>query len=723
MRNSSGNPQGGASFSTTPLGAGGYNCFIDIANDGGMVKNTDVGNAYAKLPSETMWRPLFTGTSLPNAKLTAASNSSYSNARLGCFAVANAPSNSNVIYMTYNGDWFRSTDSGFSFTLLGGPYVTKENGFRSRLYGPKSIVDPQNPNVAVLGTQEAKLIYTTNGTTVSVLTVAACANGPDGNPTSHLVAVDPTSSVVGGIKQKWAYSVHGTGILESTSGPGGPYSLLAGSPATPSCIRYDAAGNLWAVNVGEAGNIYKKPPAGSFAKVTSPSLECLTIAVDPSNTNIVVGIADNDCPTIVSRNGGATWLGNDVFRTTYPGGGAISYTATGIRWLAKGKGHGFFTAQAEFHPTNGRLYCAHGTGNAYCTPPTTFGPNTIQWIDDSLGDEMLNTRHVLALPGGRAPIYSVADKGFFRIADERRWMNLQSTGNPTVESFGHGWHCDYTPGDPDRLHGCCIYNVASHGYSTDAGKTWQGYAGSYPGGVNEATGGCIVAASANDLYWFPRNNHRAVESHDGGASWTYSNFPAGVPTSGSPLGWGNSMWSNDIVACSDKETGDVYCVNQVTSCVYKRAFGSASWVQVSTKFWSTNAEGNSALISVPGNAGHLLYVAGYSTPTPLYRSTNGGVTWNAVPNISGVTVASWGAAAPGKSNYSLFAVGSVASVNGLYRSDDLGASWVLLAKYPNNCTDAINSLAGDHLIHGKIHVGFANVGGTIGNYASTASGT
>jgi xyloglucan-specific exo-beta-1,4-glucanase len=730
MRNSSGNPVGTATFTQAPLGAGGFCTGVKVNASGAAVHSTDVFNGYFRDAGSTTWRQLFTSTSLPTASITrlnAGTNNAYvDNAAAGCYAAAIAPSNDSVIWSTINAELYRSTDKGVNWTFIGGPYTMLSNTKEPRLWQNKLVVDPQNPAVAMLGPQEGKIIVVTDGATPQVLTVAAGTtygtkqDNVTACPSPHLVAVDPSSTVTGGIKQKWAYSVNGTGIYQSTTGPTGTYSLLSGSPTQTSCLFYDAAGNLWATNIGESsgGNIYKKAPAGSFAKVTSPDMEAHTVAVDPNNTNSVVAM-DRNGATMSSTTGGSTWLGNDKFQTTYPGSFGISKTASQIRWLGGYGGSQFFPSQLNFHPTNGKLYCAEGTGIVVCTPPTTFSANGFAWTDDSLGNEMLLSRHVLTLPGGRKPIFSVCDKGMFRIADETRWTNINKFPDPSC-GFGHGWHCDYVPGNPDRLLGTCAYNTNAYGYSTDAGITWQAFTGTHPAGT--VVGGCIVGSTANDLYWFPRNNARAAESHDGGATWAYSTFPAGVPTSGT-TGWGNSLWDMRITACSDKVTGDVYAVNYVSQCLYKRAAGSGSWVQVSTKFWTGTPSGNSLLISVPGNAGHLLFVGGYDGLGPLYRSTDGGVTWGSIPNMTNVGVAGWGAAAPGKTGYSLYAQGTVGGVAGLYRTDDYGATWVLLGTYPNGSLDALAFIAGDHLIHGKIYVGMANTGGLIGSYSSKASAT
>jgi oligoxyloglucan reducing-end-specific cellobiohydrolase len=62
----------------------------------------------------------------------------------------------------------------------------------------------------------------------------------------------------------------------------------------------------------------------------------------------------------------------------------------------------------------------------------------------------------------------------------------------------------------------------------------------------------------------------------------------------------------------------------------------------------------------------------------LFHSTDGGVTWTKLSNVSWANSVAVGAAAPGSDVQSVFLYGTAtpAGVTAIYRSDDDGASWL-----------------------------------------------
>lgn len=719
MRKSTGLPAGTAAFVTAPLGGGGFSTGIQFANDGTYVHQEDVMGAYVVPNGSTVHQQLATASSMPAAKIGAnrPNNSAYTDGADGCYACAIAPNDSQRIYMTWNGELFKSTNQGASFSYIAGPYTMKANTGAQRLFHSRMVVDPQNANVFMLGPQQGTIVYSTDGgTTILTLTVSA---GTTDYP--HLVACDPSSSVVSSIKQKWAYSIAGTGIYQSTNGPGGTYSLLSGSPTNPCCMVYDASGNLWTID-GTTGKVYKKTPAGTMAEVTSISARSwASLAVNPQNTNQVVAI-DGSGYFSVSNDGGTTWLGPwfEAFN------GGINVYSTTVKWFGKTTGARVFPSQMTFHPTNNKLYIANGIGVVWCNPPTANG-NPFWLYEDSFGDESLEADWVLCPPGGNA-IFCVRDKGFFPLTSEDPNRRLNSQYFPRVGStLEHGWHCDYVPGSPTHLVGCCSWNNNAHGYSRDGGNSWTQFSGNHPDTASVVNGGCIIPASDNDLYWFPGANQRAAQSHDNGATWSAISEFASVG-SGNETGFGFGAFNMQRVACSDKTTGDVYCWNYGPTAVpslkgiWKRAYGTSSFVQQCTSITGSGVGGYHArLICVPGNSGHLFFSGDYDTG--VLRSTDGGQTWSSVANTSLVRSIACGKAAPGKTYPAIYFIGALSGAYGLYRSDDNCSTWVLMAAYPGNFAGGINTVAASQDVYGKVYLGTDHGGGLIGTYNSAFSVT
>ena len=149
--------------------------------------------------------------------------------------------------------------------------------------------------------------------------------------------------------------------------------------------------------------------------------------------------------------------------------------------------------------------------------------------------------------------------------------------------------------------------------------------------------------------------------------------------------------------------------------VYETTNGGATWTQVFNGSISAASNFNAELESVPGEAGNLFFTGGPqggSQPVAegFYQSTNGGATWTAVPNVLEVNCFGFGAAAPGQSYPSMYIVGWVNNVYGVWESTNDAKSWTQLGTYPLNSLDHITTISGDPNIYGQVYVGFQGSG-------------
>ena len=152
--------------------------------------------------------------------------------------------------------------------------------------------------------------------------------------------------------------------------------------------------------------------------------------------------------------------------------------------------------------------------------------------------------------------------------------------------------------------------------------------------------------------------------------------------------------------------------------VFTTTNGGQSWTQVYSGELSASDYFNSLLQSVPGEAGNLFFTGGFQEGGTLtdpaneafLRSTNGGATWTAVPNVSEVLCFGYGAAAPGESYPAIYIVGWVNDVYGVWQSINNAQSWTQIGTWPNNSLDEIKTIAGDPGIYGQVYVGFAGSG-------------
>ena len=105
------------------------------------------------------WQQLVTSSSMPAAFVAANPVSSGQ----GVYEIQMAPSNSNIMYMMYDGYVFSSTNKGTTWTQTTFAQVTENPNDTFRMYGQKMAVDPNNPNIVYVGTPQNGLWVTTNG--------------------------------------------------------------------------------------------------------------------------------------------------------------------------------------------------------------------------------------------------------------------------------------------------------------------------------------------------------------------------------------------------------------------------------------------------------------------------------------------------------------------------------------------------------------------------------
>ena len=102
----------------------------------------------------------------------------------GVYEIQIAPSNSNIMYMMYEGYVFKSTNKGTTWTQTSfAPVTEPDPNDPYRIYGQKMAIDPNNPNVVYVGTPQNGLFVTTNGgaswQSVSAVPVSATDSSGD----------------------------------------------------------------------------------------------------------------------------------------------------------------------------------------------------------------------------------------------------------------------------------------------------------------------------------------------------------------------------------------------------------------------------------------------------------------------------------------------------------------------------------------------------------------
>jgi len=128
-----------------------------------MVGRTDTYGAY--LWSGTQWVQLVTATSMPAAYLAA--NLNTGSTGQGVYDIQIADSNTQILYMMFDGYVFKSTNQGTTWTQTSfaqvNPYTAANPNDGYAQFGPKMAIDPNNPNIVYVGTTTSGLFVTHDG--------------------------------------------------------------------------------------------------------------------------------------------------------------------------------------------------------------------------------------------------------------------------------------------------------------------------------------------------------------------------------------------------------------------------------------------------------------------------------------------------------------------------------------------------------------------------------
>ena len=673
--------QYGTTWKPLRVGAGGFVTGIDIAPDDTMVVRTDTYGAY--IWDGTQWDQLITSASMPAAFVQLLSGG-------GLYEIQIAPSDSNIMYMEYNGYVFVSTNRGVTWTETSfSPVSQAVDGANDsyRMNGQKMAVDPNNPNVVYVGTPQNGVFVSTNGggTWQSVSGVPASQEATSSEyPGITGILFDPAlggTNASGNTNTIFAAS-WGNGVYESTNA-GASWSSIGG----PSYVENAAVSSTGAYYVisdngtEETGATLWSYSNGTWTNLLTGDANGLhTVAVNPFNPNEVV-VQTNGGILNVSLDGGSTWSGLDWTNTL---------GTNTIPWLASTNligGGGLVFDQT----VSGKIYSTSGIGVWNATLPSNFtSSSAIVWNDQSLGIEQLVANEIISPPGGQ-PVVANDDFGDFYIANPDVFPSAHGT---VSNQFAAGWAVDYASNDPSYVVAVTDGNGEFSGYSTNGGQTWNTFS-TYP---SDLIGGGIAAASSTDIVIFPSNNSVPYYTLNGGQTWNQISI-SGVPTSGE-TGWGFASYLKRFIVTADRvNIGTFYAYNYGPSGdssaagVYKSTNGGITWTQVYSGAFTDsgyNDSGfNAKLRAVPGIAGELFFTGGEQQGSlndpvgePFFESTNGGSTWSAVPNVLEVYDFGFGKAAPGTTTPAIYIVGFVNNKYGVWESDNNAETWTQIGLWP-----------------------------------------
>ncbi len=664
------------------IGAGGWLTGMDIAKDGTMIARADTYGAF--IWNGTAWQQLITAASMPD----------LNSGKTGVYEIRIAPSNSQVLYMAFDSSIYKSSDQGKTWVKTAFVGTGFDPNGANRMDGQKMAVDPTNPNIVFVGSQKDGLWVTRDGGT-SWQKIAAVPQGAN--------TVDPgmTGIIIQG--STVYVGTAGAGVYQSKDG-GYTWSAIGG-PADIGHAAIAPDGTYYAT--GNTDTALWKFAGGTWTKLITSGVHA--IAVDPFNANHLI-VADDGGNLIESKNGGADWGAGWNW-------GKQLESSNDVPWLETG-GLYMSTGGLVFDPlTAGKLWQSAGVGVWHAKLPDRMDWNTpVVWNSQSVGIEQLVANDIIA-PAGADPLFASWDRAFVSMPSVDKYATNYSGG-----AFSMGWSVDYASTNPSFMVGISDYwGTENSGYSADGGKTWTKFAGT-PTWANSTIGGSIAASTTNNFIWVATGNQPPAYTLDGGKTWSNISIP-GITD------WSvvhNAYYLNRTTIAADREAPNTFYLYDPNSGVYRTSDGGVSWSKVYSGQIAQWSVWNAKIEAVPGQKGELYFTSGAlgdDMDNPYYtgfmHSTDGGATWKAVP---GVDVATFGFGAPATAGgpATIYIVGEVNDVRGIFYSADNGVSWTKIGERPMNSLDHIKTISGDMDKFGLVYVGFAGSGYTYLDFSGSA---
>ncbi len=682
---------------------------------------TDIGGAYRWNDNSKRWDPLLDWVSYPDRNL------------MGVESIAVDPSDPNRVYLacgtytdprTPNGAILRSQDRGKTFQRTNVPFKFggNENG---RGNGERLAVDPHDGNILFLGTRHDGLWKSTDAgaTWNRVESFPDVTEPPDALPAPNpwmaaarrgagivFVIFDPSSGFPGkasSIIYVGASLMGRDNLFRSTDG-GRSWQAVPGQPTQyrPHRAALSSDGTLYVAygtNAGpwrmEDGGVWKfNTGSGKWTDVTPDKPV-------PGNAGFgYVGISvDAHHPEVVIASSFDRWhsgrAGDDIFRSTDGGktwkaifgnGGSYDYSLapyvadTGIHWL-------FDIEIDPFNSDHAMFTTGYGGWETINLTAMDAGQPT-KWTVMSTGIEETVALDLLSPPHGAHLISAIGDYGGFVHWDLDKPAPERSSQPPR---FGNTTGVACAERNPEVIVrvGRAAGNQpgANIGYSLDGGKTWQPAAGTPQ--PRSSLGHIAVSSDGGTWVWTPERS-AAYFTRDRGATWNESQ---GIP-------------ANTRVIADRINPKKFYALALFDGKLFVSTDGAATFVVQPLALpgglpkpggnRGADRGGQDRIYATPGREGDL-WLAAFNG---LYHSTDTGKTFARFDAVEEIHAFGFGKGAHGADLPTLYLVGVVGGVRGIFRSDSTGASWVRINDDQHQWGLVLH-ITGDPKLYGRVYVG------------------
>lgn len=653
-------------WGSLPLGGGGFvsGVIAHPTEKNLFYARTDVGGIYRWIEETQSWKPLTDFISVADKGL------------YGVESIAVDPQKPEMLYALTGTSYFSgektailiSKDYGETFQVVDVTNQFKAHGNGDgRQMGERLAVDPNNSNVIYCGSRSNGLFKSTDGglSWKKVdFPVTTTSNGVGIN----FVQFDESSSVSGGVTQKIYVGTAQTGssIYVSTNG-GNSWSAVSGQPtqyiphrcAIKDGVLYVTYANGAGPGINSAGGyVYKYN--GSWTNI-SPSSN--TADFNYGGISIVgnrIVVSSVGCYKMQSWDGMCDWQtatwGDEIFVSDDLGSSwtsmfsscKVDLDANSVPWVKDHAMH--WTGCATIDPFNAnRAFFISGNG-LFMTDNLNTTKMKLKFMVKGLEETV--PLDIVSLSSGQViTVVGDYDGGLYVAKDGSYDVYPSRVHTPEMGT---------THGVAAAVDGSLVVRAGSNSsyvqYSTDKGKTWN-----FCSGGKEGSGHVAVSADGSIILHCPNTSNGY--SYDGTGNMVYYSTNRGT------------SWTQ----CSGISVNGAYPVADGANSK-KFYITNGSTVYVSTdggkSFSSKGSTGTTSyykMRTVPGVEGDIWAPCGTNG---LYRSTNSASNFSKLSNVSSCDAVGFGKAANGKTFPAVYIWGTVSGVEGLFRSDDEGSSWV-----------------------------------------------
>jgi xyloglucan-specific exo-beta-1,4-glucanase len=713
------------------IGGGGF--IPDIVFNTGAANiiyaRTDIGGVYRWNQASSSWTPLMDWVGQSNW------------GDMGAVSVAADPVNTNKVWAAvgmYTNSWdpnngavLTSVDQGTTWTVASLPFKLGGN-MPGRGMGERLAVDPNDDNILYLGTPSGHGLWRSadGGTTWSQVTgfpnvgnYVQDSTDPNGYLTDNQgvtwVAFDKASGTSGSATPTIFVGVADlqNTVYESTNG-GSTWSRVAGQPTgfmahkgevdPTGAYLYITTSNKGGPYDGSAGDVWKYAIATGVWTQISPvpssntsgdyfGYSGLSIDQQHPNTIMVTGYSSWWPDTFIYRStdGGATWKSAWNF-THYPRR-ADSYTlnistepwlnfntttsepveSPKLGWMTEGLAIDPFNSNRMFYGTGATLF---GTTNL-----TNWDSGTKFTITPFVAGLEETAVNALISPPSGAPLVSA-------LGDLDGFVHTSLTSVPaamfSAPLLSSGDSLDYAelnPADMVRtgeIDKTSYPNVDRIAFSTNGGSSWT--QGSEPAGV---TGGgqAVISADGATALWSPAGTG-VYYTTSSGRTWTASTgIPAGA------------------VLASDRVNPKEFYGYSAGKFYVSTDGGVTFTATAATGLPST---GTVYIKALPGVSGDVWLTGGSSSGTSgIWHTANAGASFAPLASVSAALNLGFGKSATVGGYPALYAIATVGGVQGVFRSDDEGATWTRINDAQHQWGNIGAAITGDPRTYGRVYVG------------------